>query len=151
MAAARVVPALISIVAIAAGCGAQGGGTSPGAPGESPFTRSAASAMLEISVRDGRGEASEATVRCSPGSDRLTGYLRLEQAADLCRRLGELTAPLTSPPPRGRACAEVYGGPATARIRGRLEDRPVDRRLARTDACEIAEWNRLDSLLPDIE
>jgi hypothetical protein len=86
-----------------------------------------------------------------PGADRATGYLRLERAPDLCRRLGELRGVLTSPPPAGRACAEVYGGPAKAEISGRLDGRRVDRRLTRTDACEIADWDRLDVLLPDVE
>jgi hypothetical protein len=115
------------------------------------------SALLTVTVSDGpraaRGgdSATEATLRCAAGADRVTGYLELERAPDLCRRLAELVGALTSQPPRDRVCAEVYGGPETARISGRLAGRRVDRRLARTDACEITEWDRLDVLLPDVE
>jgi hypothetical protein len=144
-------PSHITLIAtlalLAAGCGPPPGGA-PG--GEGPPLRPTPTASLELSVRDGEGGSAEATLRCSPGADRATGFLRLERAPDLCRRLGELVPTLTRPPPRDRVCAEVFGGPATARVEGRLQGRRVDRRLARTDACEISDWERLDVLLPDL-
>jgi hypothetical protein len=152
MATARVLLALLWTAAIVTGCGPSGGGDrSPTAPADDPVVRPGPSALLTIEVADGEGDETTATVRCAPGADRATGYLRLEQPAALCRRVGGLESFLTSSPPRGRACAEVYGGPATARISGRFEGRRVDRRLARTDACEIDDWDRADPLLPDVE
>ena len=151
MAPARLLFALLSAVAVATSCGASGGGDDPSPPADDPVVRPGPSALLTIEVDDGEGDETSATVRCAPGADRATGYLRLEELAELCRHVGELERFLTSPPPRGRACAEVYGGPATARISGRFEGRRVDRRLARTDACEIDDWDRADRLLPDVE
>src|SRR5918998_890886 len=145
MAIARVLLAVLLAAAFASGCGASGGdGRSPTVPADDPVVRPGPSALLTIAVDDGEGDDATATVRCAPGAYRATGYLRLEQPAELCRRVGELEGFLTSPPARGRACAEVYGGPATARISGRFEGGRVDRRLARTDACEIDDWDRAD-------
>ena len=46
------------------------------------------------------------------------------------------------------ACAQVYGGPQRARVRGRLRGRGVDATFRRTDACESARWERVSFLLP---
>lgn len=150
---ARPLLALLATVAFASGCGAPSGGEGPSTavPGDDPVVRPGGSALLTFRVEDGDGDADTATLRCAPGADRVMGYLRLEEAPELCRRLRDLTGFLTSGPPRDRVCAEVYGGPATARISGRIEGRPVDRRLARTDACEIDDWDRFDLFLPDVE
>jgi hypothetical protein len=43
-----------------------------------------------------------------------------------------------------------YGGPATARITGTWAGRPVDGRYDRSNGCQIARWNDLVPLLPDI-
>ena len=153
MVAARPLLALLSALAILAGCGppSDGDGPSGATPGDDPVVRPTPSAFLTISFEDGEGDSSEASLNCAAGADKVTGYLRLERASDLCRRLSELTGFLTSPPARGRACAEVFGGPAKARISGRIDGRRVDRRLARTDACETADWDRVDALLPDVQ
>lgn len=145
--------ALLAVLAALPACGPAGGGDAPSGstPGDDPVFRPTPKALLTVKVTDGEGGASEAALRCVAGADRATGYLRLENAPGLCRRLGELKGFLTSQPPRGRVCAEVFGGPAKARISGRIDGRRVDRRLARTDACQISDWDRADILLPDID
>jgi hypothetical protein len=45
------------------------------------------------------------------------------------------------------ACTQIYGGPATARVRGTLHGKPVDARFDRTNGCEIARWERNAALL----
>lgn len=45
------------------------------------------------------------------------------------------------------ACAEVYGGPATARVVGTLEGEPIDANFSRINACEMARWDRVKALL----
>jgi hypothetical protein len=45
------------------------------------------------------------------------------------------------------ACTQIYGGPATARVRGTLHGKAVDTRLNRTNGCEIARWERNAALL----
>ncbi len=153
MLAARPLLALLSALAILSGCGPPSGGDGPSgvAPGDDPVVRPTPSAFLTVTFDAGERDSSEASLSCAAGADKVTGYLRLERAPDLCRRLGELKGFLTSPPARGRACAEVFGGPAKAQIRGRIDGRRVDRRLARTDACQITDWDRVDVLLPDVE
>jgi hypothetical protein len=141
--------AIVVLVAGATGCGASMGDAPRNAPGDETV-RPTPSASLTISYSDGEGDSRRATLRCSPGADRVTGYLRLSPAPELCRRLGDLTGLLTSKPDRARVCAQVYGGPDTARISGRLEGRRIDRRLARTDACEIDDWRLAAPLLPDV-
>lgn len=47
----------------------------------------------------------------------------------------------------GTACAAVYGGPETARVEGTLDGRPLQATFDRTNACEIARWDRAAALL----
>jgi hypothetical protein len=68
-----------------------------------------------------------------------------DRLCDLARRLGPS---LAKEPDARQACTQIYGGPETARIRGTIEGREVDRRLSRTDGCKIAEWDRVAPLLP---
>ena len=58
-----------------------------------------------------------------------------------------LTAARLRPVPPDVACTEIYGGPATARVRGTLAGHRVDARFDRTNGCEIARWNRNAALL----
>ncbi len=51
------------------------------------------------------------------------------------------------PVPRGVACAEVYGGPAKTRVEGTLDGERIDATFSRTNACEMARWERVESLL----
>jgi hypothetical protein len=72
----------------------------------------------------------------------------------VCERLGEgtracrtLSRARLRPVPANVACTEIYGGPATARVRGTLEGEHVDARFERTNGCEIARWERNAALL----
>jgi hypothetical protein len=51
--------------------------------------------------------------------------------------------------PANTACTQIYGGPATARVRGRLPGGPVDARFELTNGCEIERWDRNRVLLDD--
>ncbi|PCG86068.1 hypothetical protein CIB93_11270 [Streptomyces sp. WZ.A104] len=73
-----------------------------------------------------------------------------------CDRLAEAGATragrqdLFRPTPEGTMCTMIYGGDATARIVGTWEGRAVDTTASRSDGCEIARWNRLVPVLPDV-
>lgn len=54
---------------------------------------------------------------------------------------------LVDGPPSDQACTQQYGGPDTARITGRVNDRPVDIEIDRVDGCGIDSW---DVLLADV-
>jgi hypothetical protein len=64
-----------------------------------------------------------------------------------CRLLGGLTPGDLRPVPRGTACAEIYGGPGTARVTGALRGARVSAEFDLTNACEIARWRRNAALL----
>ncbi|GGX16005.1 subtilase-type protease inhibitor [Streptomyces lomondensis] len=56
-----------------------------------------------------------------------------------------------APAPEGGFCTMQYGGPATAHVTGTWAGRPVDATYDRRDGCEIARWDRLVPLLPDMK
>jgi hypothetical protein len=64
-----------------------------------------------------------------------------------CRVLGGLEPRDFDPVPRRTACAQVYGGPGTARVTGELRGVRVSAEFDLTDACEIARWRRNAALL----
>ncbi|MGN9755541.1 SSI family serine proteinase inhibitor [Streptomyces sp. SD31] len=55
-----------------------------------------------------------------------------------------------APAPQDGFCTMQYGGPATAHVTGTWAGRPVDARYDRSDGCQIARWDRLVPLLPDL-
>lgn len=72
-----------------------------------------------------------------------------------CDRLAEVGATragreLFRAAPEGTMCTMIYGGDASARIVGSWEGRPVDTTVTRGDGCEIARWNNLVPVLPDL-
>jgi hypothetical protein len=66
----------------------------------------------------------------------------LPRAAVACARIDgkpELFAPV----PPGSVCTEIYGGPAVARVTGKLGRRKLWATFRRRDGCEIARWEKL--------
>ncbi|WP_432117365.1 SSI family serine proteinase inhibitor [Streptomyces sp. bgisy032] len=57
---------------------------------------------------------------------------------------------LFAPAPRDGFCTMQYGGPATAHVTGTWSGRRVDATYDRRDGCQIARWDRLVPLLPDL-
>jgi len=124
-------PVLLSVAALlAAGCGSESSEargpstsltiTSRSAPGARPVVR---------------------TLRCDP----VGGTLGNRAAA--CRRLHALTDPFAETPP-DTACTEIYGGPASAVVRGTFAGRTISTTFARRDGCEIERWQRHRFLFP---
>ncbi|MDJ1643472.1 SSI family serine proteinase inhibitor [Streptomyces pakalii] len=126
--------------------------------------------FLDDGAGTGAGEADEARTRLTvsventgiPGAD---GTFELEcgptggthpegQAA--CDRLAEAGATragrqeLFRETPEGTMCTMIHGGDAFARIVGTWEGRAVDTTASRRDGCEIARWNSLVPVLPDV-
>ncbi|MGW1293191.1 SSI family serine proteinase inhibitor [Streptomyces sp. NPDC002533] len=118
----------------------------------------------------GAGEADEALTRLTvsventgvPGADGTfelecapTGGTHPERQA-ACDRLAEAGATrsgrqeLFRETPEGTMCTMIHGGDATARIVGTWEGRAVDTTASRRDGCEIARWNSLVPVLPDV-
>lgn len=104
---------------------------------------SEASAATELTITvwpSGRGGAQrEWTLRCDPPGGTLP---------EPARACSALSAELLKPVPPETICTQIYGGPQVARVRGRLEGRPVDAEFSRTNGCEIHRWNQLQFLFP---
>ena len=58
-----------------------------------------------------------------------------------------VTAADFAPVPADTACAEIYGGPASARVDGVLDGKPLHATFNRTNACEMERWDRVSELL----
>src|ERR671934_230904 len=81
------------------------------------------------------------TLRCAPAGG------TPPHRASACRRLAQMSHPFR-PVPKDAVCLEIYGGPQTARVTGRLRGRRVDARFDRHDGCEIERWQRVRFLFP---
>jgi hypothetical protein len=75
------------------------------------------------------------------------GSLGQEAIDPRCRLLGGLEPRDLVPVPRRAACAQIYGGPGTARVTGELRGTRVSASFDLTNACEIARWRRNSALL----
>lgn len=85
---------------------------------------------IEVRPRGPEGRVRRDRLRC-PGDGR-------------CDRLDPRAF---APVPGDVACTEIYGGPATGRVTGRVNGRPIDATFSRVNGCEIARWDRLEWLL----
>lgn len=72
------------------------------------------------------------------------------QAAAACRRLNHLTGDPFQPVPPGSMCTMMYGGPQRATVEGIARGKPVAAEFNRTNGCEIARWDALVPVLPEI-
>ncbi len=68
-------------------------------------------------------------------------------AATACAFVSHGSADLLAPVPAGLACAQIFGGPAVATVKGTWQGKSVDARFARNDGCEVARWDALKPLI----
>jgi hypothetical protein len=66
-----------------------------------------------------------------------------------CSELEGFTTRALAPTEPDTACAAVFGGPATATVRGAVLGRQVDARFTLANSCEIERWQRNSALLGD--
>ena len=109
-------------------------------------------APVTLTVRYSDGSSAEhvAHLRCRADSVRADGFLRDAGAATACRRARTIASFLASRPGANRICTQIYGGRQRARITGTIGTRQIDRRLKRTDGCEIGDWQRAVPLVPRV-
>ena len=106
------------------------------------------SVRLTVSFTPGGGAPHVAHLRCTGARASADGFLRGVGAARACRHARRIARFLARRPARGRACTQIFGGPERARVTGRIGNRRIDRRLARTDGCRIADYDRVVPLVP---
>ncbi|MCF1598093.1 SSI family serine proteinase inhibitor [Streptomyces muensis] len=103
---------------------------------------------LTVTVRDAGGGADGMyELSCHPAGGDHPDADGACAALDSGTRWGKDTF---APVPQGSFCTMQYGGAATAHVTGTWAGRPVDARFDRADGCEIARWDRLVPLLPDL-
>lgn len=92
---------------------------------------------LVIEVRHSAEEPVESfTLTCDPvGGSHPTAEKACSKLADI--EVEDLQIPA------GTACAQVYGGPQSATVRGLLHGREVNEQLSRSDSCRTGIWELL--------
>jgi hypothetical protein len=103
---------------------------------------------LTVTVRNA-GDAADGTFElyCHPGGG---SHPDVGGACAALDRGTEWGKDAFTPVPRGSMCTMQYGGPATAHVTGTWAGQPVDATFDRGDGCQIARWDRLVPLLPDL-
>jgi hypothetical protein len=104
-----------------------------------PSAETALVIRLDADGPRGSARAKEATVRCAEGD-----------TSRACRAAERLTPADFGPAPDNVACTEIFGGPETARISGRLRGEPVSTELSRSDGCQINRWHTFAGLLDQV-
>ena len=103
---------------------------------------------LTVTVRDaGSGADGTYELSCHPAGGDHPDAGGACAALDRGTRWGKDTF---APVPQDSFCTMQYGGPATAHVTGTWAGRPVDARYDRSDGCEMARWDQLVPLLPDL-
>ena len=104
---------------------------------------------LTVRYTSGSGAEHVAHLRCRADSARADGFLRSAGASAACRRARSIAAFLATRPSPKRICTQIYGG-RRARITGTIGTRHIDRRLKRTNGCEIGDWQHAVPLVPRV-
>ena len=96
-------------------------------------------AELVVSVDpDGRGPEPPKKTRFSCSTPR---------ESTVCAEASALEPSDVAPVDPATACTQLFGGPETARLLGRVRSRAVDARFSRSNGCEIERWDNVAALL----
>jgi hypothetical protein len=146
---------VVPLVLLAACASGDGGGSADGSPPSAPSSSAPSTPAEPTGGMDQADNDLQVELDRGDGSPveqyRLTcvGVAEgtLPDAEAVCAHLEGLADPF-APLAADVMCAEVYGGPQTARVTGRWHGSAVDLQLARTNACRTAQWDSLGPLLP---
>ena len=98
--------------------------------------------QISMSVKGSERMSKVWTLRCPAGGT-------LPNAADTCRRLGEIDDPF-APVPKGSACTQIYGGPELADVTGTYNGKRIDTQFSRGNGCELDRWKKVGFLFPGV-
>ncbi|MFE7707143.1 SSI family serine proteinase inhibitor [Streptomyces sp. NPDC057486] len=107
---------------------------------------------LTVTVSNSGDRAADGVyeLKCSPAGG---SHPVAQHACDRLTKLGEPAGDGKDPfrpVPTGAMCTQQFGGSATARVTGTWHGQRVDAAFDRTDGCEIARWNNLRPVLPNV-
>jgi hypothetical protein len=92
-------------------------------------------AHLTINVMKDADAKEKSAVLICPG--------RTARERDVCAALDVVAPRVFNPVPEDRVCTMIYGGPATATIRGTYEDDLANASFSQANGCEIGRWNQI--------
>ncbi len=98
--------------------------------------------QISVSIRGSEAPTKSWTLHCPPGGT-------LPDAADACRKLGQIDDPF-APVPEGTACTQIYGGPEIADVSGTFKGQTINTQFSRGDGCELDRWKRVGFLFPNV-
>jgi hypothetical protein len=127
--------AVCLVALVAAGCG--GGDDATDDPAAAP----AVDLTVTLRPEGPDGPARQRQIRCE--------QVGPNAGTAVCRGLAGLTPAQLKPVPANVACTQIYGGPASASVRGTLLGKQVDAQFKLTNGCEIERWDRNRVLLDD--
>lgn len=154
---------------VLAGCGAESGGTAPGATTGSSTTAThsevpepsgqpsptpsdpapgdvAAASQLSIVLTAAEGaEPVTYELACEAGEP--VGVSALPDPAAACDVLASNGDQMMVEPDAGAMCTQQYGGPETAVVTGTLNGNEVEAAFSRGDGCAIDRWAMFEPLL----
>lgn len=96
-------------------------------------------AHLTIGVVKDRDAPRETKVLICPG--------RTSKERDICAALDVVAPKVFRPISPERVCTAIYGGPATATVRGTFEDDLVDASFSQQNGCELGRWKQMVPVL----
>jgi hypothetical protein len=76
---------------------------------------------------------------------------RTPRERDVCAALDVVAPRVFKPVPEDRVCTMIYGGPATATIRGTYEDDLASASFSQANGCEIGRWNQILPVLKALD
>jgi hypothetical protein len=106
-----------------------------------------ASVVLSLVRHDGYGHTTRAALSCQGNRARGTGFLAGRAAATACAEARRHVKFLSKAPAKGRRCGEHEGNQATARVRGHVGGRHVNRAFTAKTDCGVLDWLRVGKLL----
>ncbi|MGI8691683.1 MAG: SSI family serine proteinase inhibitor [Geodermatophilaceae bacterium] len=116
-------------------------GTDTGTESTTPPAGAALPAQLSVTVDDGNGNVTTYALSCEPvGGDH-------PDPAAACAGLAAAGTDVFAPTNPDLACTEIYGGPQTATVTGRVGGTQVTSTFSRENGCEIARWDAIAPVL----
>jgi hypothetical protein len=76
---------------------------------------------------------------------------KTERDRDVCAALDVVAPRVFQPIPEDRVCTMIYGGPATATIRGTYDEDLANAYFNQVNGCEIGRWNQILPVLKTLK
>ncbi|MEV0491176.1 SSI family serine proteinase inhibitor [Streptomyces atratus] len=108
--------------------------------------------QLTVTVSDSGDRTADGVyeLKCLPsGGSHPVAHQACDRLAELAEPAGDGRNPFRAVP-ADTMCTQQFGGSATARVTGTWHGQRVDAAFDRTDGCEIARWNNLRPVLPNV-